>query len=111
MFVTLKERLQNELKGKLELWWQDSGFEGEPPALSLEESKSAEHGDFACTLALALAKPLKKNPREIAQQLQAVFGDVNGLLEKSEIAGPGFLNFFLRPLQELSILHQVLPLL
>ena len=62
MFVTLKERLQNELKGKLEQWWEDSGFDGELPALSLEESKSSEHGDFACTLALALAKPLKKNP-------------------------------------------------
>ncbi|MBJ80717.1 MAG: arginine--tRNA ligase [Myxococcales bacterium] len=97
MFVTLKERLQNELKGKLEQWWQDSGFDGEPPALSLEESKSVGHGDFACTLALALAKPLKKNPRQIAQDLENAFGDANGLLEKSEIAGPGFLNFFVRP--------------
>ena len=97
MFVTLKERLEKELQGKLSVWWRQSGQEGESPVLSLEESKSPEHGDFACTLALALAKPLKKNPREIATTLQEVFSDGGGLLDKTEIAGPGFLNLFVKP--------------
>lgn len=62
----------------------------------LERPKSAEHGDFATNLALTLAKPLKKNPREIAVQLQAALPASDFIL-KTEIAGAGFINFFLSP--------------
>jgi arginyl-tRNA synthetase len=59
-----------------------------------ERTRSKEHGDFATNLALTLAKPLKKNPREIAQLL--VDEIIDSLhVDKVVIAGPGFINFFL----------------
>ncbi|MGH7292477.1 MAG: arginine--tRNA ligase, partial [Myxococcota bacterium] len=63
--------------------------------LSVVASKSAEHGDFASNAALLLAKPLRRPPRQVAELLQAALADDGGVLERTEIAGPGFLNFFL----------------
>jgi arginyl-tRNA synthetase len=64
------------------------------PRVQLVPPKHAAHGDFATAAALALAKPLKKNPREIAGMLQKALGNAGGLLDKTEIAGPGYLNMF-----------------
>jgi arginyl-tRNA synthetase len=62
--------------------------------ITLERPKQAQHGDFACNIAMQLAKALKHNPREVAKDL---IGDLppSPYLEKAEIAGPGFINFFL----------------
>ena len=62
--------------------------------ITLERPKQAQHGDFACNIAMQLAKALKRNPREVAKDL---IGDLppSPYLEKAEIAGPGFINFFL----------------
>ena len=60
----------------------------------LERPKSAAHGDFSCNLAMMLAKPLRQNPRAIAEQLiQAL--PPNDQIEKVEVAGAGFINFYL----------------
>ena len=59
----------------------------------LERPKSAEHGDFACNLAMQLAKPLKQNPRAIAQTLIEHL-PAHPSISKVEIAGAGFINFF-----------------
>jgi arginyl-tRNA synthetase len=60
----------------------------------LERPKSAAHGDFSCNLAMILAKPLRQNPRAIAEQLiQAL--PKNTQIEKVEVAGAGFINFYL----------------
>jgi arginyl-tRNA synthetase len=60
----------------------------------LERPKSAEHGDFASNIAMQLAKPLKQNPRAIAQTI--IDGlPANRVISKVEIAGAGFINFFL----------------
>ncbi|HKC51753.1 MAG TPA: arginine--tRNA ligase, partial [Myxococcota bacterium] len=63
--------------------------------LSLVPAKTPEHGDFASNAALLMAKALGRPPREVAELLQAELGDGGGALERSEIAGPGFLNVFL----------------
>ncbi len=60
----------------------------------LERPKSADHGDFSSNLALMLAKPLRQNPRAIAEQLIQTLPK-NDQIEKVEIAGAGFINFFL----------------
>ena len=64
------------------------------PTITLERPKQAQHGDFACNIAMQLAKGLKRNPRDVAKDL---IGDLppSPYLEKAEIAGPGFINFFL----------------
>lgn len=60
----------------------------------LERPKSADHGDFSCNLAMVLARPLRQNPRAIAEQLiQAL--PKNTQIEKVEVAGAGFINFYL----------------
>lgn len=60
----------------------------------LERPKQAEHGDFACNVALQLAKPLKRNPRDVAHALTGALKE-SPLLAKAEIAGPGFINLTL----------------
>ena len=68
-------------------------FEELPPIM-LEVPKDKNHGNFSSNLALVLAKSVRKSPRETAQIIIANFGD-NPYLEKCEVAGPGFINFFL----------------
>jgi arginyl-tRNA synthetase len=69
---------------------------GSMPLLELERPKQASHGDFACNVAMQLSKALKRNPRELAQSLISAL-PASDLLEKAEIAGPGFINLFLKP--------------
>jgi arginyl-tRNA synthetase len=64
------------------------------PAFVIERARSREHGDFATNTAMLLAKPAAKKPREVAEALVAAL-PVNALIERVEIAGPGFINFFL----------------
>ena len=68
----------------------------DPPAFVVERTKSREHGDFATNIALLMAKPAAKKPRDIAQAIVGAL-PVNDAIAKVEIAGPGFINFFLSP--------------
>lgn len=63
----------------------------------LDESKSPEHGDYATNAALALAKPLRRAPRQIAEAVVARLRETDsaGLFERIEVAGPGFINLTL----------------
>ena len=62
----------------------------------VERTREARNGDFACTLALRLAKAAKCNPRQLAEALKAALPEHADVL-RVEIAGPGFINFFLAP--------------
>jgi len=68
----------------------------EIPEIRVELPKMEEHGDFACPLGLTLAKQAKMPPRKIAEMIVSHI-DINceSLINKIEIAGPGFINFFL----------------
>ena len=61
---------------------------------TVERTRDASHGDFASNIAMRLAKPVRKSPREIAASIVDVLGD-NDFVDKVEIAGPGFINFYL----------------
>lgn len=79
----------------------------EVKSIILERPKSAEHGDFSCNLAMQLAKPLRQNPRTIAEAL------INALpksdyIAKVEIAGTGFINFFLNAASQQTIIMDIL---
>lgn len=65
-------------------------------AARLEVPKNKEHGDFACNIAMVLAKQLKTAPRKIAEEIAAHI-DKSGIIEKVEVAGAGFINFYLDP--------------
>jgi arginyl-tRNA synthetase len=62
----------------------------------LERPKQSAHGDYACNLAMQLSRIVKRNPRELAQQLIAALPP-SDWVAKTEIAGPGFINFYLKP--------------
>jgi arginyl-tRNA synthetase len=66
------------------------------PRIEVGLTKDPGHGDYASNIAMILASQARKNPREIAKILLEGIEDRNGVLEKVEIAGPGFLNFFVR---------------
>ncbi len=73
----------------------------------LERPKSAEHGDFSSNLAMQLAKPLRQNPREIATSLMKALPQ-SEYIAKVEIAGAGFINFFLNAGSQQSIISDIL---
>ena len=73
----------------------------------IERPKQAAHGDFACNLAMQLARALKRNPREIAQLL---LGEIppSPFVARTEIAGAGFINFHLLPAAKLDVVRRIL---
>ena len=74
------------------------------PYLEVEAPGNPEHGDYAANVALILASQAKQNPRKIAQIIQANLSDPENIIEKTQIAGPGFINFFIKD----STWHQAL---
>jgi arginyl-tRNA synthetase len=83
----------------------------EPPpagALTLERARDAQHGDFASNAAMRLAKSAGCKPRDLAQKIVAAL-PASPLLARTEIAGAGFINFFLTPEaygRELAAIHE-----
>ncbi len=64
--------------------------------IELDRPKQASHGDYACNLALLLAKPLRRSPRDVAAALLAALPP-SPHVDRAEIAGAGFINLFLKP--------------
>ncbi|MDD5332309.1 MAG: arginine--tRNA ligase [Rhodoferax sp.] len=76
-----------------------------------ESPKVAAHGDLASTVAMQLAKPLKLNPRQLAESLRSALLDTPAFqrwVEALDIAGPGFINIRLKPEAKQQVVHQVL---
>lgn len=68
------------------------------PAFNVERPADLSHGDFSCNAAMASAKALRNNPRAIGQMIADAAVLDGTVFEKIEVAGPGFLNFFISPL-------------
>lgn len=81
----LREKLQNSL--------QQIGLQTD--LIDFERPKDIKHGDISTNLALNLSKSTKKNPRELAQQIIENLSIPDEFIQKAEIAGPGFINFFI----------------
>jgi arginyl-tRNA synthetase len=90
--VDLRAHLVNLLRAALDRSVPQAPF----VELVLERPKSAQHGDYACNVAMQLAQPLKRSPREIAKGIvDALPG--SPLVHKAEVAGAGFINLYLDP--------------
>ena len=76
--------------------------------VALERPRDPTHGDLATNLALALAKTLGQKPRAIAERLVANLELPSGLVSKTEIAGPGFINFFLADDEVVGVLPAII---
>jgi arginyl-tRNA synthetase len=78
---------------------------------AFESPKVAAHGDLACTAAMQLAKGLKQNPRQVAENLRAILLDTPAFstwVDAVEIAGPGFINIRLKPGAKQETVREVL---
>ena len=76
-------------------------------SIILERPKSAKHGDFATNIAMQLAKPLRQNPRAIAEALIKAL-PASEIVAKVEIAGAGFINFFLNASSKQTVVRDIL---
>lgn len=74
--------------------------------IAIERTRDAQHGDFATNLALLLAKSAKTNPRQLAEQIITALPQ-NEAVTKVELAGPGFINFFIDPSTQYQIVRQI----
>jgi arginyl-tRNA synthetase len=77
--------------------------------ITVERTREAQHGDFASNVALRLAKTARRNPRELAQAIAAALPP-NELIERTEVAGAGFINFYLKSAastRELALIHEL----
>ena len=78
------------------------------PAIEVEEPRADAHGDFSTNIAMVMASIQKMAPRKIADAIIAHLQDPQQLIEKTEIAGPGFINFFVRPSAWHPVLSEIL---
>jgi len=104
----IKERLKTlvaEAAGRA----HDSGElpSSQMPPVSIEEPKADAHGDLSTNFALVAASLQKMPPRKIAERVIENLRDSDQLVEKTEIAGPGFINFFVKPKAWHPVLHQI----
>ena len=88
-----KETLKQEIKQAVIR--AGLALETEIPEILLEVPREKEHGDWATNIAMQLTKVARKNPREIAAQIVEQLDKEKSHIEKIDIAGPGFINFFL----------------
>jgi arginyl-tRNA synthetase len=79
----------------------------EIPPLILESPKDKFHGDYATNIAMLMTGQEGKPPREVAQIILSQLEDEEGVIEKAEIAGPGFVNFYLKGSIWYSVLEEI----
>lgn len=77
------------------------------PLIEIEIPRLESHGDFSTNVAMVMAPILKRSPRTIAETIKKHSVDPEGFIEKIDIAGPGFINFYIRPSAWIPILRQI----
>lgn len=102
----MKEKIESLLYQALDQLIADGLIETKPD-LQITRTKDASHGDFTCNVAMMLAKQAGKAPREVAQAIIDTLTQ-DSSIEKIEIAGPGFINFFLAQESTLNIVKDIL---
>ncbi len=105
---TVKQKLQKLIEQALKKLVELGGLQVEAqPTIEIQRTRDPAHGDFASNIALMLAKPARRNPRELAQAIAAGIS-TDGFITKVEVAGPGFINFFLSGQAFQQLVSQVL---
>lgn len=93
--ASLSDQLAAQIQAAIAEAFARGEISGDVPAsITLERPKNRDHGDYATSIALQLAKAAGKNPREIATILQSAIASISGV-SKVDIAGPGFINITL----------------
>ena len=91
----IKNILENSIKTAL---WDIQIDEKKVPRINLEHPEDLFHGDYSCNIAMILAKQVSQNPRELAEKIvEEILERKPEEISKVEVAGPGFINFYLSP--------------
>ncbi|UTE77608.1 arginine--tRNA ligase [Rossellomorea sp. KS-H15a] len=95
--MNIVEKVQENLKSEIKAAVLKAGLatEDQIPDVILEIPKEKSHGDYSTNMAMQLARVAKKAPRMIADDIVANFDQSKASIEKMEIAGPGFINFYM----------------
>ena len=104
----MKETIETLLDQALDKLISEGLIETKPAALQITRTKDAAHGDFTCNVAMMLAKQAGKPPRDVAQAIIDALDPQNSSIDKIEIAGPGFINFFLAQESTLNIISDII---
>jgi len=104
----VKEALRAKVEEALRALLAAAGDADALPDFAIEVPRQKDHGDFSCNAAMLLSKRLGKKPREIAEDLRARLADGGGLIARSEVAGPGFVNFVLASAGWQDRIHEIL---
>lgn len=104
----MRERLQQHFQRAVRALLDRADDSDALPDFALETPRAAEHGDFACNAALLLAGRLRRAPRAIAEDLIAELGGAEGLVQRAEVAGPGFVNVWLAEARWQQLLREIL---
>ena len=76
------------------------------PQIIINRTRESRHGDFSSNLAMVMAKQAKSNPRLLAEKIIAAIPD-DEVISKIEIAGPGFINFFIKPDSQYMVIREI----
>ena len=101
-------KIENKLKAVLKKALESLSIEVEESMLMVEIPKDSKNGDYSTNLAMRLSKQLRNNPREIAGMLQDELVKESYLVDKVEVAGPGFLNIWVNNLALTSVINDVI---
>mgnify|MGYP000138173581 FL=1 len=105
---TQVEQLEAAIKAALERAFKAGSLSGQiPEAIKLERPKDRDHGDYATSIALQLAKPAGKNPRDVAQIICDLLAGTDGI-SQVDIAGPGFINITLNRANQAELVTTIL---
>ena len=91
----MKNDLIRILETVLKQIGEENGIDFSNKKVSIQENKEKSHGDYASNLAMVVAKDLSQTPREVAEQITSLLPSEEWI-EKVNIAGPGFINFYLK---------------
>ncbi len=105
----MKDQLQDLLKKCIQDLINEGLINEMPPKVRLDHTKDKSHGDYATNIALMLSKQAKTSPHELAKIIVNQLEDAS-FIKKTEIAGPGFINFFLSDASSTSIVSEIIEL-
>lgn len=104
----MKDQLSRLISQALDSLVDQGTLPGDSPRnVQIDRTRDPSHGDLASNIALTLAKAAGKNPRELAQLICAALPPA-GFLARTDIAGPGFINFFLSEASSQSVIREIL---
>lgn len=104
----MRKQIKSLLESAIAQCQQQDLLPADCPEIQIEFTRDRNHGDYATNIAMMFAKPAKRNPREIAELITKHL-PTNDIIAKLEIAGPGFINFYLTAqalYQPITMVHQ-----